>query len=509
MHPSPALPIAALPDDVGVLQELVRGLVASHQAERQRNTELQERIDQLLRRLYGVKSDKLGQNQPSLFDGLEEGQPPAADQPPPPPPEPEPVPNQRRRSAHGRRKIPDNLSRVTRTVDFTPTELSALEGEWKRIGEEVSEKLDYKPSTLFVSQVVRIKYWVISPDGRESIHVPGMPPEALPKTMAANGLLADVVVSKLVDHLPVYRQVNRHARQGVHLSRSTLCDWLMDTADVLMPLYLLLKDRVLSDWVLFTDDTPVRVQELEKCRLGRLWVYCSRFGTVYDATPDRCRDGPVRFLAGFEGYLQCDAYAGYNEVFALARGKVIEVGCWAHARRKFVEAENSALLESHEAVARIRALYQIEESIKGLDAAGKLAARVRDAVPLLENLKAWLEKVKAKSLPKSRLMEAVNYALNQWDALVAYTTNGDCAIDNNTAERAVKPFAIGRKNWLFFGSDRGGRAMAILASFTETCKKFSINPWQYLKDTLDRLPVTPREDLHTLLPSCKPVPQSA
>ena len=124
---------------------------------------------------------------------------------------------------------------------------------------------------------------------------------------------------------------------------------------------------------------------------------------------------------------------------------MIEVGCWAHARRKFVEAENSALLESHEAVARIRALYQIEESIKGLDAAGKLAARVRDAVPLLENLKAWLDKVKARSLPKSRLMEAVNYALNQWDALVVYTTNGDCAIDNNTAERAVKPFAIGRK----------------------------------------------------------------
>ena len=188
---------------------------------------------------------------------------------------------------------------------------------------------------------------------------------------------------------------------------------------------------------------------------------------------------------------------------------MIEVGCWAHARRKFVEAENSALLESHEAVARIRALYQIEESIKGLDAAGKLAARVRDAVPLLENLKGWLEKVKAKSLPKSRLMEAVNYTLNQWDALVAYTTNGDCAIDNNTAERAVKPFAIGRKNWLFFGSDRGGRALAILASFTETCKKFGINPWQYLKNTLDRLPVTPREDLHTLLPSCQPVPQSA
>ena len=126
---------------------------------------------------------------------------------------------------------------------------------------------------------------------------------------------------------------------------------------------------------------------------------------------------------------------------------------------------------------------------------------------LLENLKAWLEKVKGRSLPKSRLMEAVNYTLNQWDALVAYTTNGDCAIDNNTAERAVKPFAIGRKNWLFFGSDRGGRALAILASFTETCKKFRINPWQYLKDTLDRLPVTPREDLHTLLPSRQPVAQ--
>jgi len=498
----------ALPNDVGQLKDLIRELVASHQAERQRNTELQDRIDLLLRRLYGVKSDKLALNQPGLFDGLEGNQQPA-NPPPPPPPAPEPASQPSPKGSHGRKAIPDDLNRVAEIIDFKPSEMALLGGEWKRIGEEVTEKLDYKPSQLFVRRLERFKYRVRFPDGREEIHVPGLPPEALPRAKAGNGLLADVVVSKLVDHLPLYRQVNRHARQGVHLSRSTLCDWLMDTADVLRPLYLLLKKRVLSDSVVFTDDTPVRVQESESCRLGRLWAYRSRLGTVYDSTPDRCRDGPVRFLSGFEGYLQCDAYAGYNEVFARAKGKVTQVGCWAHVRRKFVEAENSALLESHAAVARIKALYQIEERIRGEDAQAKVAARTQEALPLLQQMKDWLELLKRKSLPKCRLMEAVNYALNQWDALMVYTTNGGCAIDNNTAERAVKPFAIGRKNWLFFGSDRGGRALEILASFTETCKQFDINSWQYLKDTLDRLPVTTPESLHSLLPACPPIPQLA
>jgi hypothetical protein len=221
---------------------------------------------------------------------------------------------------------------------------------------------------------------------------------------------------------------------------------------------------------------------------------------VYDATEDRCRDGPLQFLKDFRGYLQCDAYAGYDELFRSSRGAIVEVGCWAHARRKFVEAEKASPALAHEAVARIRQLYAIEHEAKDLDALARAALRQEKSQPLLDALKDWLDREQKLAVPKTPIAEAIGYALNQWTALTVFVTDGDLAIDNNAAERALKPFAIGRKNWLFFGSDRGGQILATLASFTATCQRSKLNPWLWLRDTLTRLPVTPTDQLATLLP---------
>jgi hypothetical protein len=329
-----------------------------------------------------------------------------------------------------------------------------------------------------------------------------LPPEALPKSKAAPGLVADVIVSKLVDHLPLYRQEQRYARQGFAIARSTLWGWLAEAADVLTPLWQLLKTKVLSADIVNTDDTPVPVQDPDRdhCRIGRIWVYVSRHGIVYDATADRSRDGPLAFLKDFRGFLQCDAYAGYDELFRRSQGTVIEVGCWAHARRKFVDAEKTSPREAHEAVARIKQLYAIEHEAKELDAAARLALRQTKSVPLLAALKGWLDALAVTALPKSPLGEAVTYARNQWAALNVYVTDGRPAIDNNIAERAVKPYAIGRRNWLFFGSDDGGRRLAILSSFTATCQQSGVNPWTWLKETLTRLPMIPADQLAALLP---------
>ena len=276
---------------------------------------------------------------------------------------------------------------------------------------------------------------------------------------------------------------------------------MAEAADALTPLYAILKARVLAAGVVHTDDTPIPVQDPDRdhCRTGRLWCYVSTAGTVSDATETRSRDGPLDFLQGFQGFLHCDAYAGYDELVRQSRGTVIAVGCWAHVRRKFVDAQKTSAREAHEAVARIGQLYAIEHAAKDLDPAARAALRQREAQPLLDSFAAWLEAERVKAVPRTPLAEAIGYAINQWDTLVVYLRDGRLAIDNNTAERAVKPFAIGRKNWMFFGSDRGGRTLAVLASFTATCRQFGVDPWTWLRDALTALPITPPDQLATLL----------
>jgi len=488
-----------LPQDVAVLHGLIRELLATIQDERRRNEQLAHRLDLLLKRVYGPRADTLDPRQLSLFEGL------STETLPIPLSEPEVTTTTVKHTGHGRRKLPENLKRETEFIDVPESVKLATGGEWQKIGEEISEKLDYTPSSLFVRRIVRPKYVVRFPnkDQPDELKIAELPPDALPKSKAAPGLVADVIVSKLVDHLPLYRQEQRYARQGFPIARSTLCGWLAEAADVLTPLWQCLKDQVLAASIVNTDDTPVPVQDpdREHCRTGRIWAYVSEHGTVYDATEDRSRDGPLAFLKDFRGYLQCDAYAGYDELFRRSNGTIVEVGCWAHARRKFVEAQKTSLREAHEVVARIKQLYAVEHEASGFDAAARMSLRREKSVPLLESLKERLDELAVTALPKSPLGEAVTYARNQWAALNVYTTDGALAMDNNVAERAVKPFAIGRKNWLFFGSDDGGRRLAILSSFTETCRQFGVNPWTWLKETLIRLPTTPADQLRTLLPT--------
>jgi transposase len=481
---------------VAVCHGMIRELLASHHAQRRRIGHLEHQLDQLLKRLYGPRADRVNPDQPVLFD-----EPPPAPAPPPPEPVYDSAPPARPRG-HGCTALPKDLRRETVVVDIPEAEKVAVGGDWVQIGEEVSEKLDFTPASLFVRRTVRPKYVVRFPAKPDELKVAALPPEALPKAKAAPGLVADVVVSKCVDHLPLYRQEQRYARQGIDLSRSTLGGWLAEAAEVLAPLHARLKARVLAAKVVHTDDTPIPVQDAarEHCRTGRIWAYVSTGGAVYHATEDRCRDGPLALLQDFRGYLQCDAYPGYDELFRAARG-VVEVACWAHARRKFVEAEKASPQLAHEAVARIRQLYAVEHEAKHLGAPARAALRQQKATPLLDALKVWLDREQAQAVPRTPIAEAVQYALNQWAALTVYVQDGDLAIDNNAAERAIKPFAIGRKNWMFFGSDRGGQALATLASFTATCQLFMINPWAWLRDTLTRLPVTPADQLSSLLPT--------
>jgi hypothetical protein len=292
-----------------------------------------------------------------------------------------------------------------------------------------------------------------------------------------------------------------------------MCDWLAQCAALLRPLWELLHARVLQSRVIQTDDTPVRVQAQAgaAAHQGRVWVQVGDAGhpaLVYLYSPNREGRWPQAFLAGYTGFLQGDAYTGYDALFVT--GAVVEVGCWAHARRKFFEAQKTDPEGALHALGVIRQLYAVEKeaaeqaSKQDLSRADFEALRLRlrqeKSVPLLKSFGQWLDEQAAVALPKSPLGEAIGYARNQWAALQLYTTTGFLEIDNNAAERALRAVAIGRKNYLFFGSDVGGETAAVLYTFTQTCQGLGIEPWRYLRDVLERLPSHPRERLAELLP---------
>jgi hypothetical protein len=266
---------------------------------------------------------------------------------------------------------------------------------------------------------------------------------------------------------------------------------------------------VLASRVIHTDDTPVKRQDAadDETRQSRLWTYLGDVAhpyNVFDFTINRRRDGPQKFLQGYVGYLQADAFSGYDGLYLpepqTGTARILEVACNAHARRKFYEARHSNESASHQALAYYSQLYEIERQAKEMPEEVRRQMRQDLAVPILDQMHTWLEGLQKQLLPKDPFREAVNYALNQWQALCCYTSAGFLAIDNNWAEREMKRIAIGRKNWLFFGSAEGGKTAAILFTFTSTCHRLSINPWAYLRDVLTRLPTTPPDQLTDLLP---------
>jgi transposase len=283
--------------------------------------------------------------------------------------------------------------------------------------------------------------------------------------------------------------------------------WMGRCAERVSPLYELMKERVLSSKVMQTDDTPVGVldRSLPRTRTGRIWTYVGDDNhpyTVYDYTASRRRDGPVEFMKNFSRYLQADAYSGYEVLYEDAQRDVTEVACWSHARRKFYDAQSSDIVRSMVMLAYARFLYDVQREAKemNMDADGRLALRQAKSVPILNDIKACLEREQPNVLPKSPEGQAFSYVLSNWDALLRYSEDGDLEIDNNGTERSLRGIAVGRRNWLFFGSDDGGRTAAILTSFIATCKRLQINPFSYLRDIFHRISAHPMNRLEELLP---------
>lgn len=477
--------------------------------------QLSTRVEQLLRRLFGSRSERLDPNQLALFAEVW-----ALEQAALAPAEEEALQEAKpRKKGHGRKPLPENLPRKRVEHDVKPEEKVCAEcgTEKQRIGETLTEQLEYVPASFYVIEHAQLKY--ACKCCQAGVAVGEKPAQPIEKSLAGPGLLAHVITSKYCDHLPLHRQEGILKRHGVELSRKTLCDWVIRSAFVLEPVVEAMTARVLQSKVIHTDDTPVQVQDPEKKRATRkayLWPYVGDEDqpyTVFDYTPGRGREGPETFLRDYIGteenprYIQCDAYAGYNGLFAKGR-HVREVACWAHARRKYDEARTSDPVRAHDALLRIKEFYKIEAQLREetADLPRAEADRLRHerrqeaSLPLLEDFATWAKVTYAAVLPKSPMGAALNYSLENWSALLRYTEDAPLNIDNNAAERAIRAIAVGRKNWLFLGSDDGGRAAAIHFSLIASAKRHGLDPFAYLRDLLRRIPTHPNRDIESLFP---------
>jgi len=496
-------PAATLPDDLALCHQLINELLLDKQKSQTLIEKLQHQMEQMLRYRYGQRADRIDPQQLKLF--VEQQLAQAA-------PQPEASAEKKvvvtRRVGHGRKPLPANLPRVIVEHDVPEAERICPKcgaTGCAHIGEETSEQLEYQPASLYVNLHVRHKYACINPGCDGTVLTAEKPSQPIEKGLPGPGLLAHVAVSKYGDHLPLNRQEGIFARHGLVIPRQTQCGWMMSVGELGRPLVRLMKERVLGSKVIHTDDTPVPVQDPKstKTKEGRLWVYIGDARNpyiVYDYTPSHRRDGPENFLVGYKGYLQADAYRGYDRMYA-PEG-IVEVACWAHARRKYVEAQSSDPQRSLTAVAWIKSIYEVEHEAreKNLSPAELCVLRQLKSKPLLEKFGAWLREEQQKVLPKSPMGQAMAYTLSNWQALNRYLEDGELDPDNNAAERALRCIAVGRKNWLFAGSDRGGRAAAVLYSLIQTCKSLDIDPYGYLRDIFARIADHPMSRLSELLP---------
>jgi len=481
---------------------------------------LQHQVEQLLRRVYGRRSEKLDPRQlhfdPMVMEVLHQPEAERAEEPPQTPAPEEKRSRKSQRRHPGRIPIPEHLERVEIPLDIPEEEKVCPETgkPLKVIGVETSEKLEYRPGKFIVNVYKRPKY--ASPDsmasGEVGVITAPMPDHPIEKCKADIGLLSQIIVSKFADHLPLYRQDGIFEREGVIIPRATQSSWLIQIYEKIQPLEDVLKETVLERDILFTDDSiiPLQIKGNGKVKKGRLWVYVGGGQgpplTVFDFSHDRSKKRPLDFLDGYRGYVHADAYSGYDELFRSEW--IIEVGCWVHTRRKFDEAASSRPLQATEVMARIAQLYKIESQCKEITSAQRREVREQHSRPLIDGIFKKIEELKGNTLPSEPLRKAIDYALNQRQSLYRYLEDGRLKPDNNTAENAIRPLALGRKNWLFAGSERGARATALYLGLIQSCKACGVNPWEYFDDMLRRIMSHPVNRLRELLPDqWKPLPR--
>jgi len=494
---------------------------------------LQQRLDQLLRRLYGPKAERFDPNQPWLIPEMANTETNGATPAPPPAADADATTTAKpKRPGHGRKPLPPDLPR--QRVEHTLSEAERLCpccGELcQKFGEETSEQLDYQPASLFVRQHVRFKY--ACPKCHDHVTTASVPVAVIDKGLPGPGLLAQITASKYADHLPLHRLERILGRHGIDLSRSTMCAWMAYVAAMFHPLVHRMAEHLRLSKMLHTDATkmPYLDPDLAPGRAlsGQMWIY---YGdrehpfNVFDFCRDHSAAGIDAFLRdkNYRGYLNADAHNLYDHLFT--DGTIIELGCWVHCRRHFYEAKESDPARAHLVLAHIRQLYQAEEEAKNIiaqrqlhssDADGiRLHMRQEKSLPVMTELRHWLIAETPKLLPKSPMGLATAYALRHWQALVRYLDDGFLDIDNNVAERTLRHIAIGRKNWLFAGSQSGAQTAAILFSVTSTCHRHRVDAFAYVHDLLLRLAHDPQpspEALRAWLPDRwqpPPVPDSS
>jgi transposase len=497
-----------LPDDVGRLQGMVGELLDHIQSLQSENQQLKHQLENALKRIFGRSSEKMNPAQMQLlFEEADEATNPAVV-----PPryvneavdgEEAPKRKKGRGEAHpGRAPLPDHLPRQRIEIHPDDRQCPCCRADMRPLAEEITEELGRIPARFYVRQFVRVKY--ACPRCQDQIVRPELPPRLFEKGKAGSDVVSEIAVSKFGDHLPLHRQAAIYRREGVPLDKATMCEWLARASDLLTPVVQQMHRELLTSPVVQSDDTQVQYLDPgagRPAQRGYLWAYVSdRQDVVYDFKVSRSREGPSRFLAGYQGYLQVDGYAGYNEVLAVPG--ITSVACWAHARRKFVDARGDKPRQAAAALLLIRVLYGIEARAKeeALDPAAVAALRLAEAVPVLAELEDLFLAIAGDALPQSPIGKAATYALDRWPALCRYVDDGRLAIDNNSVERAMRRVAVGRKNWLFAGSVAGGHRAATFYSLIETCSRHEIDPHAYLTDVLDRVSTHPQRLIAELTP---------
>lgn len=470
------------------------------------NAALRAEREALLRRLFGRRSEKIEHVQHGLFTEaareLEQEKRECAVAAASSPLEPADPPKTRRN--RGRRPLPKDLPRERKEypLDEAARRCQSCHGVMERFGEDVTEELEYIPASLRIIEHVRPKYACRCCE--QGVVVAPGPDRPIEKGRPGPRLLAHVAVSKFADHTPLYRLSGIFARQGIAISRKTMCGWLGAAAELLNPVVEAIKRQLLTEPLLQSDDTVVPYldhSQVGKTARGYLWAYTKPWAeVVYEFTINRSREGPLGFLSGFKGYIQADGYSGYNELFR--RGDVHHIGCMAHVRRKIYESRHEHREAAEVLLAGIQKLYRIERRAKdeGITAEKLIALRREQSTPVLAILGDYLQALVEQTLPKSGFGGAVRYGVDQWPSIQRYVEVAQAELDNNSCEHTIRSVALGRKNWLFAGSEAGGHRAATIYSLVTSCKRLSIDPQAYLSDVIARAPSHKLSSIDELTP---------